>query len=383
MATRPGLRWNCWPEDTDHLLLTAIAHRDDDVALAAWRQVREDMSSPTHEQRRLFGQLARRLAVLDPTDPLLAELQGVARTISAENLQHLINIDAVMGRLEEAGIDAVVLKGTALLLSVFENMSLRPIADVDVLVRPDRHADALAVFAADGAVPDHRDRLGTHAIGMSGGPIPIDVHRAVNQELVAPGLSDNGWGMFSFVESPKPLPSGRHVTILGSTEALLHTIVHGLGWNGPVVLRWVTDAVQLLRCGDVDTARLCMLSERLSIAPVVHDALRYVDDIAGGLIAPSVFDSLASIRLSRLDELRLRAFHERPEHEGEPPPLGFTLSRFLQRTKGEPPLRSLGRFPVVLRDQFEADSWLQLLRRVAGAALIRSGRSLAGTAPKD
>lgn len=378
MATQLGLRWNCWPDDTDHLLLTAIAHADDDVALASWHQVREVMSSPTQEQRRLFGQLARRLAAIDPTDPLLPELQGVARRISAENLQHLIAIDAVMGLLDEAGIDGVVLKGTALLLSVYENMSLRPIADVDVLVRPDRHADALAVFAAIGAVPDHRDRLGTHAIGMSGGPIPIDVHRAVNQQLVAPGLSDNGWGTFSFVESRKSLPSGRHVTTLGSTDALLHTIVHGLGWNGPVVLRWVTDAVQLLRSGDVDTARLCMLSERFSIAPVVHDALRYVDDVAGGLVDPAVFAKLSSARSSRLEDLRLRAFHERPEREGEPPPLGFTVSRFLQRTKGDPPLRSLGRFPEVLRDQFEADGWFQLLRRMAGAALMRVGQRLSG-----
>jgi hypothetical protein len=213
---------------------------------------------------------------------------------------------------------------------------------------------------------------------MSGGPIPIDVHRAVNQQLVAPGLSDNGWATFSFVESPKSMPSGRHVTILGSTDALLHTIVHGLGWNGPVVLRWVTDAVQLLRSGDVETARLCMLSERFSIAPVVHDALRYVDDIAGGLVDPAVFAELSSVPSSRLGDLRLRAFHERPEHEGEPPPLGFTVSRFLQRTKGDRSVRSLGRLPEVLRDQFEADGWIQLSRRMAGAALMRMGQCLSG-----
>lgn len=383
MAARAGLRWNCWPDDTDHLLLTVIAHGDDAVALDAWQQVRRSMASPTHEQQRLFGQLARRLAVIEPTDPLLPELQGAARRISAENLQHLINIDTTMGLLDAAGIDAVVLKGTALLLSVYDNMSLRPIADVDVLVRPDRHSDALAVFAAIGAVPDQRDHMGNHAVGMSGGPISVDVHRAVNQELVAPGLADNGWETFSFVESPKALPSGRHVPILGSADALAHIIVHGLGWNGPVALRWVTDAVQLLRNGEVDSDRLCMLADRFSIAPVVHDALRYVDVVTGGLVDPTLFDSLSSIRLSRLDELRLRAFHERPERMGEPPPLGFTVSRFLQRTKGDRPVRSLGRIPELLRDQFHADGWFQLLRRMSGSLLIRSGQRLAGTSVRD
>jgi hypothetical protein len=336
------------------------------------------MSSPTHEQRRLFGQLARRLAAIDPTDPLLPELQGVARTISAENLQHLVAIDAVMGLLDEAGIDGVVLKGTALLLSVYENMSLRPIADVDVFVRPDRHAEVLALFAATGARPDQHDHLGNHAVGMVGGPIPIDVHRAISQELVAPGLADNGWRVFSFVDSPKALPSGRHVTILESSDALLHTIVHGLGWNGPVTLRWVADALQLMRNGHVDMDRLCALADQFSIAPVVHDALRYVDEIAGGLVEPSTFEVLAQSRVSRLDSLRLRAFHEAPPREGEPPSLGFTVSRFLQRTKGDRPLRSLARVPQVLLDQFKADGWIQLSRRMTGAALMRMGQRLSG-----
>lgn len=378
MATRLGLRWNCWPDEIDHLLLTAVANADESIALASWHQVREPMASSTHEQRRLFGQLARRLAAIDPTDPLLPELQGVARRISAENLQHLVNIDVVLGMLDEAGIDSVVLKGTALLLSVYENMSLRPIADVDVLVRSDRHADALAVFAAIGAVPDQRDHMGNHAVGMVGGPIPVDVHRAISQELVAPGLADNGWGSFSFVTSPKALPSGRHVTILESSDALLHTIVHGLGWNGPIALRWVTDVVQLLRSGHVDMARLCALADQFSVAPVVHDALRYVDDIAGGLVEPSTFEALSRSRVSRLDSMRLRAFHERPDREGEPPPMGFTRSRFLQRTKGDRPVRSLGRLPELLRDQYHADGWFQLLRRMTGALLMRAGQRLSG-----
>ena len=378
MATRSGLRWNCWPDDTDHLLLTAVSHADSAVALGAWRASRDSVLAPTQEQRRLFGQLAGRVAVLDPIDPFLADLQGVARTIRAENLQHLMNIESVMAMLEQAGSEAVVLKGTALLLSVYENLSLRLIADVDVWVHPARHAEALAVFEAAGLTRDQRDLMGLHAIGLSGGPIPVDVHRAINQELVAPGLADNGWGFFERVESPKALPSGRHITTLASADALVHTIVHGLSWNGPVALRWVTDSVQLIRSGTVDLDRVVMLADRLAIAPVVHDALRYVDEVAGGLVDTKLFTQLAACRTSGLGELRLRAFHERPEHEGEPPPMGFTLSRFLQRTKGDTPLRSIGHLPELLRDQYHADGWFDLVRRISGTALVRIGQRLAG-----
>jgi hypothetical protein len=335
--------------------------------------------APSPEQRRLFGQLAGRVATLDPTDSYLPELQIVSRAIRAENLQHLMNIESVMSMLEQAGSEAVVLKGTALLLSVYENLSLRPIADVDVWVHPARHTEALAMFEAAGYARDQRDLMGLHAIGLSGGPIPVDVHRAINQELVAPGLADNGWGFFERVESPKALPSGRHITTLASADALLHAIVHGLTWNGPVALRWVTDSVQLIRSGTVDHDRVCMLADRLAIAPVVHDALRYADGVAGGLVDANLLSRLASCRTSRLSEERLRAFHERPEHEGEPPPMGFTLSRFLQRTKGDTPLRSIGHLPELLRDQYHADGWFELCRRMLGAGLVRFGRVVAGT----
>jgi hypothetical protein len=288
-----------------------------------------------------------------------------------------------MEMLEQAGIEAVVLKGTALLLSVYENLSLRPIADVDLWVHPARHAEALAVFEAAGLTRDQRDLMGLHAIGLSGGPIPVDVHRAINQELVAPGLADNGWRFFERVESPKALPSGRHITTLASADALLHTIVHGLSWNGPVALRWVTDSVQLIRSGTVDLDRVRMLADGLAIAPVVQDALQYADDVAGGLVDANLLSQLAACRTSGLGELRLRAFHERPEHEGEPPPMGFTLSRFLQRTKGDTPLLAITRFPVLLRDQFHADGWFNLCRRMLGAGLVRVGRGVAGTPPES
>jgi hypothetical protein len=290
-----------------------------------------------------------------------------------------MNIESVMSMLEQGGVEAVVLKGTALLLSVYENLSLRPIADVDVWVHPARHAESLVMFEAAGYTRDQRDLMGLHAIGLSGGPIPVDVHRAINQELVAPGLADNGWGFFERIESPKALPSGRHITTLASADALLHTIVHGLTWNGPVALRWVTDSVQLIRSGTVDLDRVCMLADRIDIAPVVHDALRYADEVAGGLVDANLFSRLADCRTSQLSELRLRAFHERPEHEGEPPPMGFTFSRFLQRTKGDTPLHSIGHLPELLRDQYHADGWFELCRRMLGAGLVRFGRVVAGT----
>ena len=384
MATRSGLRWNCWPEAGDDLLLRAILHRDDTIARAAWHEAQQvlDLDDATHDEQRLFGLLARRLTTLAPDDPRLPQLKAAARHTTFENLVHLTAIDAVMDLLAEAGIEAVVLKGAALLLSVYDNTSLRPIADVDLFLRPDRLADAVALFASAGWIADPRDHLGNHAIGMDGGPISVDLHRALNQELVAAGVSDNGWGMFRVVEAPKPLPSGRRVSILESTDALLHTIAHGLQWNGPIPLRWVPDSAQLLAHGAIDGDRLCHLAEVFAMAPVVHDALVYADEVVGGIVDPAVLRTLDAMRPSRLDELRLRAFHERPAAPGEPPPMGFSVSRYLQRTTGDTILQAIGHVPEFLMQQFDATGWFDLGRRLTGEGLMRVGQALGGTSSR-
>src|SRR5690606_41515768 len=48
----PGLRWDCWPDRDDRLLLRAIVHPDDAEARAAWTAVHPDLDldAPTQEQ---------------------------------------------------------------------------------------------------------------------------------------------------------------------------------------------------------------------------------------------------------------------------------------------------------------------------------------------
>lgn len=380
MATRTELRWNCWPDEADHLLLTTILHEDEGIARAAWNAAVDllDMDAPSFEQERQFGLLARRLAVIAPDDPHLRTLRAAARRTSAQNLVNLAAIDSVVSMFDDAGIEFVVLKGVALLLSVFDNLSLRPIADLDLVVRPEQHRRAIDLLGAAGWIAD-RDHLGNHAVGMFGPPIAVDLHRSVSQELVSPMVSENGWGTFAVVESQGALPSGRHVPILAPTDALVHTILHGLQWNGPIVLRWVTDAAELLRSGAIDEDRLVHLSALFSVSPVIRDALLYIDEVTGGVVEPSMLRRLRSAPTPRLELLRLRAFHERPTPDGVAPPLGFSLSRFLQRTKGETLPGSLRLVPAFLMQQFEASNWRELLRKLVGEAVVRVGHAIGGT----
>ena len=381
MSRSPGLRWNCWPSASDAALLRVLLDPDESRALSAWRELRRivDLDAPTSEQYRQYPMLARRLSALDPTEPRLGMLRGVARQVTIQNLRHLAALDQVLEMLVAAQIDAVVLKGMALALSVYERPGLRWFADADLWVRSEDHERALAVLLAAGWSPTRPDHLGNHAIDLAGGPIPVDLHRAINPELVTSAMRDGGWAALQCVTAARALPSGRIVTVLAPPETLLHTIVHGTQWGGPTQIRWVVDVVEILRSGQIDLGgsadrrRLVELASRFGVAPVLHDGLSFVERVSPGSIDSRIFDDLAAVHSSPLDRLRMTAFHEDPSGERRVRGLGRATSRFIQRTRALSAIEAIRLAPIYFTEATGASSpWR--LPGIAVAWSFRRGR---------
>jgi hypothetical protein len=85
-----------------------------------------------------------------------AVLQEVARVTTARNVRLQRERDRALDALDEAGIPVILLKGTALVGSVYPRAGLRPMVDVDLLVPEAAIHDAHAAVAA---------RLGYTAVG--------------------------------------------------------------------------------------------------------------------------------------------------------------------------------------------------------------------------
>ena len=155
-----------------------------------------------------------------------------------------------------------------------------------------------------------------------------------------PSLPVGPVGPFTVLAAPgAPVGPEGPVTVLAAPESLLHAIVHGTQWGGPVQIRWVVDVVELLRSGQIDLGvpadrgRLVDLASQFGVAPVLHDGLRFVEQVSPGSIDGRVFEDLAAVRSSRLDRLRMTAFHEDPLGERRVRGLGRATSRFIQRTR--------------------------------------------------
>jgi hypothetical protein len=156
------------------------------------------------------------------------------------------------------GIPVLALKGLALLRR-YGDLGLRPLSDVDVLVRRP-HAPALMralptagwrARADDGPAPARTEaRLAeTHAVGFVRGRAEIDLHWASLAEDLSPGGDDRLWSRSTAVTLPVPGTRGAGVSLRlpSDPDLLLQVCVHGARWSRTSAITWVPDALLILK----------------------------------------------------------------------------------------------------------------------------------------
>lgn len=117
-------------------------------------------------------------------------VNGLRRKMVVRNRFLIAGARAALDRLRDADIPAVPLKGAALIGRVLPDAGLRPIADIDLWVRPADHAAALRTLAQPGSGRDGRATRDPHA-GMLRDALgrELDVHRLPSELFARRGCS--------------------------------------------------------------------------------------------------------------------------------------------------------------------------------------------------
>lgn len=253
-----------WPSDEQRLLLEA-ALLEGDRAVAAFRAWRNTVRLEAEFSRgsfRLLPLVYHSMLRLGVDDPLMGRLKGVYRRSWYETHQLFHRAQPVVARLAAAGIDVMLSKGSPLALSYYRNLALRPMSDLDVAVPQDRLHDALGVLKDLGwrlaREPDAdmvRFRHAVQCFGADGGE--LDLHWRTMFEI-----SDKG-GDASFWATAEPLDfMGTRIRQPDPTHTLLLVVVHGVRWNLETPVRWIPDALAVMRsrAADLDWNRLLALA---------------------------------------------------------------------------------------------------------------------------
>lgn len=214
--------------------------------------------------------------------------------IVQREMQHLLSC------LDHAAVPALVIKGSALAYTVYEQPWLRPRTDTDVLIR---HADverASRSFAesgyrqsdalTSGALVSHQvafERTDQHDVHHV-----LDLHwKLVNPQMLADALPfDELWA--SSRPAPALGPSARVPSHAASIAiGSVHRLAHHQGHDR---LIWLFDLVALARrCSDDDWASLVTLARSAQVSGLCLDGLVQAGRRLGAHLPQRVQDALA------------------------------------------------------------------------------------------
>lgn len=177
-------------------------------------------------------------------------IAGVRRRSFVESHRAIAAAAEAIDVLQGVGIPVMVIKGVPLALDYYAAPGLRPMADADLLV-PSLHAEpALAALEAAGwqaasgfQARRRRHLLLNHGIELRKGPgAEVDLHWEPVHETVSPGVEQQLWA------NALPITISGVAALRPDASALLvQVMLHGLRRNVKAPLRWIPDAVTILR----------------------------------------------------------------------------------------------------------------------------------------
>jgi hypothetical protein len=294
----------CWPTPHQELLLRA-ALLDGEPALEAWNEWRRNVNIDVidYGSHRMVPLLYRNLQRHGVKDPLMDRLKGVYRYYLYKNEILMHRIGSLLAAFEDAGIETIVLKGAALIQLYYRESGLRPMLDADVLVHAHQAEQAMEVLARLKWKPRYKEPQMRIPIIHStpfedDGGRQVDLHWHLFWECFNASDDDDYW------DNAIPIQIGGVKTLaLNPTDQLLHTCWHGARWNEVPPIRWVADAMAILRASAAEIEWLSLLkkAQRHRIVMPVKDSLEYLKKKFDAPVPDSLLTSLSAVRISKIE----------------------------------------------------------------------------------
>ncbi|MEP7270434.1 MAG: nucleotidyltransferase family protein [Acidobacteriota bacterium] len=381
-----GAKSGCWPDKQQQLLLRA-ALCPGDTARNAWTQWSSgvDIDLLDLGSYRLLPLVYRNLKSIGIADAELVKLKRAYRQTWYQNQTLFHRFASVLRLFRENGIETMVLKGTALTLLYYKDTGLRPMADIDLLVQLSERAAAINLLVGQGWSPvrpiDQRAYVFMHADAFrdSAGR-NLDLHWHLLPECHVPSDDSSFWAY-----SATTTVLGEPTRVLSPTDQLLHVCVHGAGWDPVPPVRWVADAMTILRASDeIDWVRLGSKARSLQLTLALRDTLEYLSSALSAEIPTTALESLRTTEVSRAERLDYVGKTSPPETLSPALYLWIFYRKF-QRAAGGAGLglRMLA-FTRFLQHRWAAPHWWLLPFRAVrhGARIIRRRISPLGAGAK-
>jgi len=289
-------------------------------AKGGWRAVHEDPFA-----LRMLPTIYRRLVDHSSAVEILQPYYEEAR---AANLHLFARCAALVRMLQQEKIPVIVLKGTALSLLYYQDIGARPMSDFDVMVSRNCVERSMQILRTAGLQPrvplvaDASAELLTvhHAWPMrkddENAPWEFDLHwrlladypnATVDAELQRCAQTLHVYGV--------------ETRALCATDMLFHVCVHGFAWAPMPSMRWIADAMTILRCAGerIDWGRMITIAADSRAGLPLQQALAFLVDRFGAPIDQRVLKQLLEIPTTASHRAMHRALTQRSEILGRLP----------------------------------------------------------------
>ena len=287
------------PTPAQHRLLIA-ALGEGEAARSAFRAWYDTSGVEQHIDRgsyRLLPLLYDTMQRAGLEHPFMGRLKGVNRRSWYDTQHLLVRSAAVLTLLRDAGIPTMVSKGLPMALAFYAKPWLRPMMDLDVVVPVASARAAVALLNEagwTGAPGDWNEALGVDSALLlkhqSGAE--TDLHWHLLDECgtaAADRFFDDGALPLKVMDAETTRPTAGNL--------LLHTVVHGVRANPEPPIRWIADAVTVLRSPEpIDWPAMVSFAQRNRLSYRLGFGLRLIADRYGAPVPKDALDALEATR---------------------------------------------------------------------------------------
>lgn len=266
------------------------------------------------ERTGLAGLILERCADKGRSPPpkIADRLRRAATAVAASNLHFQQELTGIVQAFNRAGVPVMVLKGAALNQTIYRRPDLRPMSDVDLLVRPEHVEDALAQLSAHGCRrgcdlirSDFFPKYHYEVELFSGGsrPVRLDLHARPFRPLrISRTMPDDAlW------KDARRVSIGMAYAWVPRDELMFVHLAAHAAFHGCSRLIWLYDLkrqVDAVGAG-FDWKIVTDACRKWRLSHAVHQAIMHSQDALGPFIPSQVVATLAAHPTNWRDRLTL------------------------------------------------------------------------------
>jgi hypothetical protein len=258
---------------------------------------------------RLIPLLYRNLKAHEVEDQLMDSFRGVYRFTWYKNHMLFHTLQSILSIFNKAGIRIIVLKGAALTLLYYRDYGLRPMEDLDILIPEKDVIAAIEILRELGWRPQRRlpKTFTEEYVSSTKGyrfnnekGEGIDLHWHVLLEACYRNADADFWNGIVPINL-----NDIKTYALNETDQLFHVCVHGSMKSLLPTIRWIADAVLILRSSkeEIDWNRLVRQADKHRLVLPLENTLNYLHYFSPFLIPSQILEDLQHMPMSRIELL--------------------------------------------------------------------------------